>query len=153
MRYLALNPRRYTPRMFPARRSLPTESHAVLSCIAVVDENPAMRVALSRVLRAAGYGVDLFSSEEAFLRSLTSKRPECVILDVHVPASSGLDVAYRVAANHPSLPVIAMTGYVQEDLEKAVARCGARALLKKPFSDEELFIAIEAAIPFVTSAH
>ena len=119
----------------------------------VHDEQPAMRIALSRLLRAAGYGVDLFSSGNAFLQSLTSKRPDCVILDVHMPASSELDVAYRIAAIHPGLPVIAMTGYVQDDLEKAVARCGARALLKKPFSDQELFIAIESSIPFVASAH
>jgi len=112
-----------------------------------------MRVALSRILNAAGYGVDLFSSGDAFLQSLTSKRPDCVILDVHMPASSGLDVAHRIAANHPGVPVIAMTGDVQADLEKAVARCGALALLKKPFSDQELFIAIQSAIPFVASAH
>ena len=118
-----------------------------------MDENPAMRVALNRVLRAAGYGVDLFSSGDALLQSLPSKRPECVILDVHMAADSELDVAYRIGATHPGLPVIAMSGHVQADLEKAVARCGARALLKKPFSDEDLFTAIESAIPFVANAH
>ena len=112
-----------------------------------------MRIALGRLLSAAGYGVDLFSSGDAFLQSLTSKRTDCVILDVHMAADFELGVAYRIAATHPGLPIIAMSGHVQADLEKAVARCGARALLKKPFSDEELFTAIESSIPIVGSAH
>ena len=110
--------------------------------VAVVDDEAPVRTALSRLLRLENYEVVDFPSGEAFLASLDQRLPDCVILDVHVPGLSGFDVQGRLRAMHADVPVVFITA--SDDL--AARDRGSAPVLRKPFSKDELFAAVGAAL-------
>ena len=110
--------------------------------VAVVDDEAPVRTALSRLLRLENYEVIAFPSGEAFLASLDQRLPDCVILDVHVPGLSGFDVQGRLRATHTDVPVVFITA--SDDL--AARDRGSARVLRKPFSKDELFAAVGAAL-------
>jgi FixJ family two-component response regulator len=110
--------------------------------VAVVDDEAPVRTALSRLLRLENYEVIAFPSGEAFLASLDQRLPDCVILDVHVPGLSGFDVQGRLKATHADVPVVFITA--SDDL--AARDRGSAPVLRKPFSKDELFAAVGAAL-------
>lgn len=114
--------------------------------IAVVDDEGPVRVALSRLLRLAGYSVSTFASGEELLASLESRLPSCVVLDVHLPGLSGFDVEQRLRAAQRDIAIVFITA--SDDLAltlTALEASGAR-LLRKPFSNDSLIEAIDAAL-------
>ena len=114
--------------------------------IAVVDDEVAVRTALGRLLRLADYEVAAFASGEAFLASLATRVPACVVLDVHMPRLSGFDVQSRLSAAHPDVPAVFITASDDPALDQAVLRAGGKTLLRKPFSNDTLLDAVGAAI-------
>ena len=118
----------------------------VQPCIAVVDDEGAVRTALGRLLRLADYEVAAFACGDAFLASLATRVPACVILDVHMPGLSGLDVQSRLRAAHPDVPAVFITASDDPALDQAVAQAGGMTLLRKPFSNDQLLDAVGAAI-------
>jgi len=114
-------------------------------CIAVVDDEASVRTALRRLLRLADYDVATFECGESFLSSLTALRPDCAILDVHMPGISGFDVSARLRAAHIDLPVVFITASDDVALEQAALNAGC-ALLRKPFSNDALLDAVGAAL-------
>ncbi len=119
--------------------------------IALVDDEACMRTALCRLLRLADFEVIAFPSGEAFLASLGARRPDCMILDMHMPGLSGLDVQARLRAAHIKIPVVFMTAADDLALDQVVQEAGGARLLRKPFSDAELLRAIGAALRFKPS--
>ena len=115
-------------------------------CIAIVDDEAPVRVALRRLLRLADYEVAAFASGEAFLASLTARRPACVILDVHMPELSGFDVQAQLCAAHRDVPVVFITASDDLALDQKVREAGGVRLLRKPFSNQELLEAVGAAL-------
>jgi FixJ family two-component response regulator len=114
--------------------------------ISVVDDDESVRKALGRLLRAERMDARTFASGQEFLCSLESVRPDCVILDVHMPGINGLDVQRRLAEGGLQLPVVVITGY-DEPLTRA--RCmsaGAAAYLRKPLEAKGLLSAIYRAV-------
>jgi len=101
---------------------------------------------LRRVLRLADYAVAAFSSNDDFLASLARQVPACVILDVHMPLLSGLDVHSRLRAAHPDVPVIYITANDDPALDKIVRDAQGLQLLRKPFPSERLVSAVAAAL-------
>ncbi len=114
--------------------------------IAVVDDESPVRTMLSRLLRLADYHVTTFASGEAFLASLAARLPACVVLDVHMPGLSGLEVQSRMRAAHIELPLVFITASDDLALDKAAAAAGSVRLLRKPFSNDELLEAIAMAL-------
>ncbi len=114
--------------------------------IAVVDDEEPVRVALGRIVRLAGYEVIAFSSGEDFLASLSDRRPDCVILDLHMPRLSGLEVQQRLRAGDVELPVVMITASDDVALGRIARDAGAERLLRKPFSSSDLLDAIDAAL-------
>ncbi len=114
--------------------------------IAVVDDEGAVRTALGRLLRLADYEVAAFASGDAFLTSLATGVPACVILDVHMPGLSGLDVQSRLRAAHPDVPAVFITASDDPALDQAISQAGGITLLRKPFSNDTLLDAVGAAI-------
>jgi len=114
--------------------------------IAVVDDEAPVRTMLGRVLRVADYDVITFASGEDFLASLATRVPACLILDIHMPGLSGLDVKSRLCATHPKLPVIFITASDDPALDQAVAEAHGAALLRKPFGSEVLLNEIGKAL-------
>lgn len=115
-------------------------------CVAVVDDEAPGRTAPRRLLRLPDYDVAEFASGDAFLASLETGRPDCVILDVHLPGLSGFDVQARLRATQADIPVIFITASDDPDLDRLAHEAGGSRLLRKPFSNDELVAAVDAAL-------
>jgi len=114
--------------------------------ICIVDDDEAVRGALRLLVRSFGWQARSFSSAREFLEALPEGKPDCLLLDLNMPEMNGAELQERLASQGISIPVIVITG--QKDL-KLLARsraAGARALISKPFQDEELKACIEQAL-------
>lgn len=112
-----------------------------------MDDEPPVRKALARLLAASGFRVATSATGEEFLNSLQSKLPHCVILDLHLPGLSGLQVQQRITQEKVPLPCILLTGKDEPGLESRAIRAGAAAYLRKPVDEELLLATISAAVP------
>jgi FixJ family two-component response regulator len=101
---------------------------------------------LRRVLRLADYEVGEFATGDDFLASLAAQVPACVVLDVHMPGLSGLDVQARLQASHKDVPVVFITASDDQTLDKIVLDANGVTLLRKPFSSNELLNAVSATL-------
>jgi FixJ family two-component response regulator len=115
-------------------------------CVAVVDDEMPVRTALGRLLRLARYDVTLFASGEAFLESLDTHTPDCVVLDINLPGMSGVDVQRRLRSISVAIPAICITSAEDASIAREVLEAGATDLLRKPFSNHELLGAVRAAL-------
>ena len=114
--------------------------------IAVVDDEESVRRALERLLRSAGFAVETFASGAGFLRSVLDHRPACVVLDLHMPDLSGLDVQLFLTRDRVQVPVIMVTGHETPEAKARLMARGATACLRKPVDDKVLLAAIDDAI-------
>ena len=114
--------------------------------VAVVDDELPVRVALGRLLRLADYQVAAYPSGEEFLAALNGCHPDCVILDVHMPGLSGLDVQARLRARAIHPPAVFITASDDPALDRSVSEAGGVRLLRKPFSSKELLDAVCEAL-------
>ena len=113
--------------------------------VAVVDDDPSVRRALARLLRSVGVAAAAHPSGPHFLESRAIHDVDCLVLDVHMPGMSGLEVLEEVRVAASKLPVVLMTGRYESEFEERALSAGASALLRKPFSDAVLFAAITEA--------
>jgi FixJ family two-component response regulator len=114
--------------------------------VAVVDDEKPVRTALRRLLRAAGMEAEAFASGAEFFEGAALRRPECVVLDLHLAGMGGQQILERIRRMADPVPVIIITAH---DTDEARARClaaGAAAYLCKPLDDRLLLNAISAAI-------
>jgi FixJ family two-component response regulator len=114
--------------------------------IAVIDDDPSMRRALERLLRAAGYRVTAHASGAEFLTAFETSRPACVLLDVHMPETSGFDVLESLRARAYDRAVLMLTADHDPRTRDRAMTLGATAFLLKPFDDARLLDAIQAAL-------
>lgn len=114
--------------------------------IAVVDDEPPVGKALSRLLRSSGLSVETFASGAAFLDSLQGRPPDCVVLDLHMPQMDGFEVQYRLTQTGARVPVIAITGRDSPQARERALAGGATAYLPKPVDGQALLDAIAVAI-------
>jgi len=115
------------------------------SPVAVVDDDPSVRRALTRLLRSIEVDARAYASGPDFLRSAALHDVDCLVLDVHMPTMSGIELLEEVRVAASKLPVVLMTGRYEADFAHRALAAGASAFLRKPFSDEELFSAISEA--------
>lgn len=119
--------------------------------IAVIDDEEPVRKALERLLRAAGFGVEIFADGTEFLRSLEVHRPDCAVLDLHMPQVTGFDIQARLKTDFPGVPVVILTGQDSpEAYERAIAG-GATAYHRKPVDSQALIDSITSALSRVLS--
>jgi FixJ family two-component response regulator len=116
--------------------------------VAVVDDEPPVRRALQRLLRAAGFDVRLFASGADFMAHLDGI--DCVILDLHLAGMSGFDVQEALASRSAQIPVVVLTGNDTPANRSRSLANGARAYLCKPVDDKVL---LEALRPLTSSVH
>jgi len=107
--------------------------------IAVVDDDEAVRKALARLLRIAGFQVCVYASGAEFIRAGVPLRPDCVLLDLHMPALNGFEVQQALAQSGTSIPVVMITGEDSDESRERALRQGALAFLPKPV-DEVLLL-------------
>ena len=79
--------------------------------IAVVDDEEPIRKALMRLMRSVGLSVETFASGAEFLKSIETRLPDCVVLDLHMPQMDGFNVQASLARKCAALPVIILTGH------------------------------------------
>jgi FixJ family two-component response regulator len=115
--------------------------------VAVVDDDESVCRAIKRLLHSAGIGAETFSSGDEFLNTLSaipSYRPACVILDIQMPGTNGLEVQRQLAPM--GLPIIMITAHDELSVRQAALASGAAAYLRKPFNAAILIKAVEMAI-------
>jgi len=111
----------------------------------LVDDDPAVRKALPRALKARGYTVESFASATEFLETFDPQRKGCLILDLSMPEMTGLELQQHLTARAPTLPVIFITGHGSIPQSVTALRAGALDFLEKPFRQEALLQRIEEA--------
>lgn len=112
----------------------------------VVDDDPAVLKATSRLLRAAGFHAATFSSPERFLRQHDSAAPGCVILDLAMPGLSGLEVQDALAAAGRARPIIFLSGRANVPVTVQAMKHGAADFLTKPVERQALVQAVRTAL-------
>ncbi|MBR0695547.1 response regulator transcription factor [Bradyrhizobium lablabi] len=118
--------------------------------IFVVDDDPAVRDTLSMVLSAAGYRVICFADGAALLSVARSRTPACILLDVHIPGKSGLDILKELHGEDYPAPIFMISG--QGDIAMAVSaiKNGALDFIEKPFRGSEIVSRLNEAIDAYT---
>ncbi len=114
--------------------------------IAVVDDEEPVRRALGRLLRSADLAVELFPTGQEFLASLDDHRPDCLVLDLHMPSMDGFEVQSRLIGIHAAVPTVVITGHDSPEARERVLRSGATAFLRKPVNERLLLDAITRAV-------
>jgi FixJ family two-component response regulator len=114
--------------------------------VAIVDDEEAVRKALGRLLRSSGLDAETFPTGQAFLDSLADARPDCLVLDLHMPGLTGLQVLQKLQLSTPMLPVIVITGQDEPENRVRCLAAGAAAYLRKPLDDELLLNTIDRAV-------
>lgn len=114
--------------------------------VAIVDDDADVRVALMRLLSFAGFVTETFASGVDFVHSIDTHVPGCVVLDLHMPGLSGLEVQQELVERHPEVPVVIVTAHDTEEARMRAMGLGAKAHLSKPVDDEALLLAISDAL-------
>jgi two-component system, LuxR family, response regulator FixJ len=114
--------------------------------IHVVDDDEAARDSLSFLLGAAGHAVKTFDSARAFLEALAGMAVSCVVTDIRMPGVDGLELMRRLTAEGHRFPVIMITGHGDVPLAVEAMKLGAFDFLEKPFDDDTMIAAINAAL-------
>jgi FixJ family two-component response regulator len=117
-----------------------------MSLVTIVDDEASVRKALSRLIRAAGFEVETFSSGAEFLAASLPRRPNCLVLDLRMPHVSGFDVQQALSLAGHRLPVVIITGDDSRESRERALKLGAKAYLRKPVDDAILLDAIRTAI-------
>lgn len=112
----------------------------------IVDDDPSIRRALKRTIRAIGLDVETFASAEKFLEHERRSEPSCLVLDLRMGGMSGRELKRRLDGSENSLPIIFMSAH-EEDLARAHAEEGDTvACLEKPFQELVLLKTISSAL-------
>jgi FixJ family two-component response regulator len=114
--------------------------------VAVIDDDPSVRRALQRILNVMDVSVRGYASGEEFLASLQGEQPDCVVLDLHMPGMSGLEVQEQLNGLAERPPVIIVTGHHEPGMRRRCILAGAAGYLRKPIDGELLRRAIHQAI-------
>ncbi|HTB15019.1 MAG TPA: response regulator [Bryobacteraceae bacterium] len=111
----------------------------------VVDDDSRVREALSSLVASIGLEVAAFGSAQEFLESDKPDSPGCLVLDLQLPGTSGLELQQELA-NGNGPPIIFITGHGDIPSSVRAIKAGAIEFLPKPFGEQELLHAIDAAI-------
>lgn len=116
------------------------------SFVFIVDDDQAICEAISGLLRSVDLQVKTFASPDEFLQYARPDVPSCLILDVRLKGSSGLDFQARMAELNLNIPVIVMTAHGDIAMSVRAMKAGARDFLTKPFRDQDLLDAVVEAL-------
>lgn len=114
--------------------------------IFVVDDDISVRESLELLIGSKGWQVETFVSAQEFLERPRAMVPSCLLLDVSLPGLNGLDLQKSIATERREMPIIFITGYGNIPMSVQAMKAGAVEFLTKPFNDEALLTAIEAAL-------
>jgi FixJ family two-component response regulator len=113
--------------------------------IAVVDDDPSVLKALTRLLRTRGFQARTFGSAREFLAALPGTLPACLILDLQMPEMSGLELHQHLTLKGVDIPTIIITAHDDSDMRQRCEAAGTATYLLKPLQDTTFFAAIAKA--------
>lgn len=116
------------------------------SLVFVIDDDAAVREAIRSLVRSVGLHAETFASQHEFLQAKRPNVPSCLILDVRLPGSSGLDFQRELAAASITIPIIFVTGHGDIRMSVQAMKAGAVEFLTKPFRDQDILDAIHQAL-------
>jgi len=125
---------------------------STLKKILVVDDDPVIGKSFDRVLSGKGYAVITAANGEEALGKLRSEAYDLVFTDIKMPGISGIEVAERVKASQPWLPVVIVTGYGSGDNEARATAAGVAGFLRKPLSPDMIEGTTERALAATAAA-
>jgi FixJ family two-component response regulator len=117
----------------------------VSSLVSIVDDDESVRESLPDLIREFGFSVRAFSSAEEFLVSGSIGQTECLIVDIAMPGMSGPDLQQELELRGLAIPIIFITAHGDETVRPRMLATGAVECLLKPFSDDALRKALDAA--------
>jgi FixJ family two-component response regulator len=112
--------------------------------VVVVDDEEPVRTALQRLLRAAGLEADGYASGKEFLAA--PRRPDCVVVDLHMPLMNGQALLRQIRKVNAGLPVVIITAHDTPETRSECTAAGAAAYLCKPLDERLLLNAISVAL-------
>lgn len=115
--------------------------------IAVIDDDESVRTSVSGLVRSLGYAVHAFVSADAFLAAGAAAKSDCIISDVQMPGTSGIELKEALTAAGSHTPVILMTAFINDAVRVRASDAGAVCFLTKPFGASELIGCLDAALP------
>src|ERR1700756_390390 len=113
--------------------------------IAVVDDDPSVLKALTRLLRIRSFAAKTYGSALEFLASLPGEKPDCLIVDLQMPGMSGLELHQYLAGRGIEIPTIIITAHDEGDARQRCELAGTAGYLLKPIEDTALLAAIAKA--------
>lgn len=113
--------------------------------IAIVDDDDSVRRALRRLMVSLSFQPIDYSSGEAFLSSLETCVPACVLLDLHMPGRNGLQVLEAMRLRAIKVPTVVITANLQPEMRDLCLEAGAVAYLRKPLERDLVFSTIQRA--------
>jgi len=114
--------------------------------VAVVEDDAGMREALGRMLKVAGFEARTYGSAEAFLENSSTGDVGCLVVDIHLPGASGIDLQRRLTEDGEARPVIFITAHDSAVFRREADELGAVAFLTKPFEGRLLVKAVGEAL-------
>jgi len=126
-------------------------SDTISPLIRIVDDDDSMRTALGRLLTLAGYQVRPYASAGDFLLDEPDATPGCLLLDVHMPGPSGLELQEALRRRGTLLPVVFLSGHGDVPSTVRAMKAGASDFLCKPVDRQTLLAAIETALASPTN--
>jgi FixJ family two-component response regulator len=114
-----------------------------LGLVAIVDDDAPMRKSIERLLRANNYSTAAFASAEDFLQSGVADHALGLVLDIHLPGMSGIELRRRLLAAGSTLPVVFITAFDEEATGAEALAVGCVDLLHKPFEAHRLTQALQ----------
>ncbi len=108
----------------------------------IVDDHDAVRQALGEMLSVYGYTTELYESADAFLKTAGSAPPGCVVADVRMPGTDGIQLVRELIRRGIVIPVILISGHADVPMAVAAIKAGAHDFIEKPVDDAQLLAAI-----------
>jgi len=112
----------------------------------VIDDDPSVRRAIKRLVESVGLHVELFGSATEFMNSSHPDVASCLVLDIRLPGISGLDFQRELIKTQHEIPIIFITAHGDIQMSVRAMKAGAVEFLTKPFRDQDLLDAIQAAL-------
>jgi FixJ family two-component response regulator len=119
--------------------------------VTIVDDDESVREALKGFLQSAGFAAEIFSSATDLLGSNVLDKTSCLIVDVHMPVMTGLELQRRLGNSRFRIPMIFITARDDPQARAQAVRAGAIDFLQKPFAADALLGAIHAALDSKTT--
>ncbi len=112
----------------------------------IVDDDPSVRKAMGRLMQSAGYAVETFESAQAFLQREQYAGNGCLVVDLHMPGETGLDLQTKLNTRKYTMPIIFITGAGSTSAGVHAMKQGAVDFLSKPVDDDELLSVVARAV-------